>query len=41
MILVWILTLILQLLAWAPAVLLWHWFGVHWIITILLMIFLA
>ncbi len=41
MIVVWILTAIMQSLHWLPAVELWHWFGEHVIITILMIVFLA
>ena len=41
MILVWILTAILQSLDVPVAIALWHWFGTHVILTILMLIFLA
>jgi hypothetical protein len=41
MLLVWILTWILSSLHVAAAVALWGWFGVHWILTILMLLFLA
>lgn len=41
MILVWLLTAILQSLAFEPAVLLWHWFGDNVLLTVLMLIFLA
>lgn len=41
MLVVWILTGIMQSLSFAPAVELWHWFGHHVLLTILMLIFLA
>jgi len=41
MVLIWILTAILQSLAYAPAVALWAWFGAHWIITVFLLLILG
>lgn len=41
MILVWILTWILDSQHFEPAVLLWHWFGDNWLLTIFMLIFLA
>jgi hypothetical protein len=41
MLLVWILTWILQSLAFEPAVMLWHWFGDNVLLTILMLLFLA
>lgn len=41
MVLVWILTAILQSQHVDIAVQLWHWFGQHVILTILMLLFLA
>lgn len=41
MVLVYVLTAILQSLHIPEAVLLWHWFGSHVLLTILMLIFLA
>lgn len=41
MILVWILTAILQSAHIPAAVALWQWFGENWLLTILMLIFLA
>lgn len=41
MLIVWILTAILASLHIAGAVALWAWFGAHWIITILMLLFLG
>jgi hypothetical protein len=41
MVVVWILTYILQSQGVADAVTLWHWFGQHELLTILLLIFLG
>ena len=41
MLLVWVLTAILQSCGVPIAITLWHWFGLHPIITVLLILFLA
>lgn len=41
MLLVFLLTWILESQNYEPAVLLWHWFGEHVILTILMLIFLV
>jgi hypothetical protein len=41
MFLVWVLTWILQSLNVPDAVTLWHWFGAHELLTILLILFLG
>jgi hypothetical protein len=41
MLLVWIITGILASLHVADAVALWAWFGAHWFLTLLMLLFLA
>lgn len=41
MLLVWILTYILQSLGVHDALLLWHWYGQHPVLTVLMILFLA
>lgn len=41
MILIWVLTAILQSLGNPTAISLWHWFGNHVLLTILMFIFLG
>jgi len=41
MVALWVLTAIFQYFNFTPAVELWHWFGAHAILTIILMIILA
>lgn len=41
MLIAWIITGILASLHVAAAVSLWAWFGVHWVLTLLMLVFLA
>lgn len=41
MFLIWILTAILQSAGVSDAILLWHWFGQHVFLTVLMIIFLG
>lgn len=38
MVLIWLATMFGNIVHFAPAVTLWAWFGVHWVITLILLL---